>query len=732
MNTIQNKCFSFKIYKEGLRQLRAPGIVFLALGALNTLVILINLIGTQNGRYVYPVGYSYLGATSLMSLSPLVITVFSVMLPLLAFRFLNKRNASDFYHAAPARRTSLYLSFSAAALTWLLAGLLLYYGAALAIIPFFTPEEAEISTAVISWLIQTFGAVSTSVFIFGVAVLASVLSGNRLSGFAVLCTMILVPSLLHSAIGGAITSLAPIVSTSSGFLSSAYNPLSRSLSIYGQLMAYGLFGGGLLSSGYYSYLYGLTPTANIFMQDILPNIIFTAIGLAAIIGGLFVFKHRPAETAGAPAINRPIQAAFRLLFSMLFCIAPCVAIVQAMFIKDNADTGYYNSSISTIIIWYVFALLAYFVYELITTRTARRLLRIIPIIGVLIAMNAAAIGGLAGYRELLLSDTPSAEDISGVSFTNIGYYDNSVYENGWIDSSLFSKYLTNYEYKNGEIKKIVADSLEKSVQSVRDGKNVQYHSQNVWQMTLNLGARSIGRNIEISYSDAKKIISLAMEENSVWKKQATDLPPRDRVNFTLDANANIYMNLRYWESEADGLYAVLAEEIKEKDVYEWIQYTNNSYSSEHYNKSFGTEIHINISTMEFRGDDYDGFNVHFRLTDFLPKTMSYFLNAHNKNESIKLFMNPSNFDPETNPWALCINMVNTSNDSSVGFGYTGENNKRFVDALSALLADGTVPEVDVTKPFYILTSEITENHSPPRLITVFINTDKLPEFVFDY
>lgn len=65
-----------------------------------------------------------MGVVNFLQMHPLLVLTFTVFAPVMMlylFSFLNKRNSSDFYHSLPNTRLSLFFSFFAAVMTWVIA-----------------------------------------------------------------------------------------------------------------------------------------------------------------------------------------------------------------------------------------------------------------------------------------------------------------------------------------------------------------------------------------------------------------------------------------------------------------------------------------------------------------------------------------------------------------------------------------------------------------------------------
>ena len=131
---MKNLRINKELYRDGLRQLRIVGIMGMVIYCLAAVLTAVGLYINSSHRYMEPVIAYGIGAItdapvmaegiSLYDFHWILFTAFPVLIPvmtLILFNFLNQRNASDFYHAIPDTRGTLYVSYCAAIMTWLLA-----------------------------------------------------------------------------------------------------------------------------------------------------------------------------------------------------------------------------------------------------------------------------------------------------------------------------------------------------------------------------------------------------------------------------------------------------------------------------------------------------------------------------------------------------------------------------------------------------------------------------------
>ena len=128
MREINKKPFSVGLYIEGLRQLRIVGILGVILMFGSSIVMNVSqALSYQRQATLYPdesiVLYPVDGLDA-MSFLLIVFCAFAPIMTWMLFRFMNKRNSSDFMFAIPNTRLSIYCSYLSAIMTWIAAMIL--------------------------------------------------------------------------------------------------------------------------------------------------------------------------------------------------------------------------------------------------------------------------------------------------------------------------------------------------------------------------------------------------------------------------------------------------------------------------------------------------------------------------------------------------------------------------------------------------------------------------------
>lgn len=195
----KNKSFSNKIFKQTLKKLLIFSSLEAIISIIVTVLLLVLVSGRSNGfngslgRIRYSIPY-FRGAPIAVSIAPILIIVMivgSIALTLIAFKYLNKRPSSDYYHSLPYTKTQNYTSRICAVLTiqysiiiiTMLAALVTLKVIGLPFIGSFIPQ-------------LILGYMAGSTFIIGGVAIAMSLSGNILSNLTLSTIILILPRFL--------------------------------------------------------------------------------------------------------------------------------------------------------------------------------------------------------------------------------------------------------------------------------------------------------------------------------------------------------------------------------------------------------------------------------------------------------------------------------------------------------------------------------------------------------
>ena len=390
-----SKYVSTTLYKEGIRRTRVMGIVMLLIFIIgNALPMITAVVQRQSGglRGVEPVVPPVQVLTH-MQIAPFL-TMFIFLGPILftmfLFSFLNKRRASDFYHAIPYTRKCVFVSFSLAIFTWLavIIGASILINSLLAII--FPGYAVGLSAVIFGFFTFLLGAI----LVTSVMLLAKSISGTGLTNLVIGGMIVLYPTIIQTLFYGLLRTVTRIL------------PFDDVISLRWN---FNIPVRVLMDLDWY-----LSFQESFLERMVFPLIYTFVLSLFYFVLAGFLLHHRKSETAERGAPNKVLQHLFRCLLVFPLTLMMTGIIVVAV------EEGGRERGVFEVLVMGIFFLLAflipivYFTYELLSTRKPRNLIIAIPVFGFVILANVIFTGGLYIGREIIWRNTPSAEEIVGI------------------------------------------------------------------------------------------------------------------------------------------------------------------------------------------------------------------------------------------------------------------------------------------------------------------------------
>ena len=168
--------------------------------------------------------------------------------------------------------------------------------------------------------------------------------------------------------------------------------------------------------------------------------------------GFFIHKFRKSESAGKSAAYKGVQPVVRILIGSI----PLLLISFSLACGLKVYTEFW-------LIGILVSLLAYFLYELITTKSAKKLLISIPFYLIAILANAIFIIACVSERNFILNDIPEPSEISSVSIL----YDNDYLNTVYINDNYYKYKTENIKFDDKELIKCMQSSLVENVEQVK-------------------------------------------------------------------------------------------------------------------------------------------------------------------------------------------------------------------------------------------------------------------------
>lgn len=418
------RIFDRNLYIEALRQLRTigvvSGVIFILQSALIPLFIFVN----GHDRFqMEPSEMNFVAVSFLL-------TAVAILMPIMAnilFSFINQRNASDFYHALPVRRETMYITYLVAIFSWCLV--LFSIPAILEYLLFLPMSFVKLDLSLVGYMFadtMVIGLLLTSVLL-----IAKCITGTRFGTLAVVCMILLLPRLYLIYIRMMVEYIHPFVI---------------------------LDGGHNIFWDYsWNLLLGISESAK-EPRSIIYTLVLSVIYF--IIAGI-LFVKRKSEKAESVSISSRLQLVLRVLPALTFSMLPMYYILEQLYTYES--NGFEDDAAAILFILYIVAIVIYFLYELLTTRKLRSAIKAAPGLLWLAAANIVMLLFIKCYGDYQAQICPAAEEISSVRF--IGTDNSTYYHYGYLFeeiSDYFNAQMEDIEFKNDVINEIIAEGLQRT------------------------------------------------------------------------------------------------------------------------------------------------------------------------------------------------------------------------------------------------------------------------------
>lgn len=376
-----NRIFNFKIWIEGVRQLKIIGLISSILlgvyGLMISLGTIISKLPFKNNEII--------SSDFSSDLLPMV-AIFVIFVPLMMmalFHFLNNRSSSDFYHSLPVKRSALYISFIMAVIAWVL--ILILIGCLIPILVY--RMESHVYWDRETLLPFVCSVFAGSILVMGAFAISISITGTGFTNVIVACMIIFVPRLLMTYIISACTQILPFISLDySHILTGDYRNL-----------VYGFFASTFVSG-------------NLEMNQFSGAIYTLVVGVVYLVAGGILFVKRQSETASKPSMNQVLQSILRIIPAFIISIVGTVLWIHNIkYCVDQEPTNVFK-----VFIWYILALLVYFIYELITTRRWSKTVSSVKQLPIIVALNIILAILLLFAFDRVTKELPTSQEITAI------------------------------------------------------------------------------------------------------------------------------------------------------------------------------------------------------------------------------------------------------------------------------------------------------------------------------
>lgn len=578
--------FNKKLFSDGMRQLRTIGIMGLIIFCLETVFIVIGN-NMNNAEWIasYTAGRITISGSAaqtalnmpevctLLELHPILLAAIYILVPVMVlylFGFMNRRNSSDFYHSIPVKRECIAVSFLAAIVTWLCI-IVLVSTALCCILTLFTPYVA---INMYSVLTTTLATLAGSVCMLAAGFLAMSITGTYFSNIAVSVMLLIFPRGLITFFTVMMSSLVQVLPLSLGGI------LDYNLNIVvGNVIS--LFIGG-------DALYPMT--------HLVPSLYTLVLAIVYFVIGMYAFKIRKSETATMPASNRHLQNIYRLIPPVCICLLPIAAICQLILRRHEMFGGTNAMNLFYIVLFYFIAVIAYFLYELISTRKIANVMKSFKSLWALVAFNVLFVIIIAAGYFYEIHNVPSADRVKYVIINTDDY--SSLTRSDVEHDYYFTQKAASTKIYNQEIISKLVSYLEQNINDIKtadDADSVSAYSTRL-SVEFGKGIGTLRRKVYVPLNEYQTFIN-TLNKSDDYTSIYKNLPEYNSL-----ASCELYMtghsSWKISDNDKRDLYEALCEDFRSLDLPAAISHTSR-YSSGDCIGRFYVEVNYKSSTLNF-------------------------------------------------------------------------------------------------------------------------------------
>jgi hypothetical protein len=353
------------------------------------------------------------------------------------------------------------------------------------------------------------------------------------------------------------------------------------------------------------------------------SILYTfVVGVIYCIIGAVFFVNRKSETATMPAANGRLQCLFRLVPAMVVSIIPVWTILDCIVSNETFD----SYDCFDVAVGYVIAVIAYFAYELATTRKIKNILKSAKGLIWLVIFNVLFI--IAGKQgcEAYMTEIKNPEKISTAQIS-LAYSDYYYYSK---DYDFFAGTVENSKITSPEFITFLAEVFNNDVEAYKKGQSfyaAPYSNNEVFdsiEVTFGSGLSQKTRVLYLTTEQEKKFMEYAVQMQSF----------KDTLNKIAQLSASNVVSVNFNSNEIamedwDAVLNAFKEELFAMDAEDILKYG----FGEHYGRY--SDIHINIETA-----DNKRIMLYMKEDDFLKTKEAAYesINRQCTREPLKAFL----------------------------------------------------------------------------------------------
>ena len=563
---MKNGLFSKGVFKEMFCQMKVAGIlacvVYALAGILYPVGLIVERYEYKTTGYVpvaefFPAEYFYVIYGVVFLFVPVLIDI--------AFSYLERRNACDYYHALPVKRISMYISSLVAVLAWMGIIYVVATGFTFAIVGI--DSYLMLDMMVVGKILLK--SLVACIFIMGICCLGASLTGTKISTALVVILILIGP---RSILG----IIQTIIEEEVTFSVMGYG---HSLANHGYNIIFNILFGT-------NYSMGLSYAA--------PLIYSTIIGIIYLSLGGLAFVKRKSESAGQSTVHPAIQVVCRMVPSFMCALMAIWLFIGNTIGGENDPMAYFG-----VVVLLIISLIIYFVYDLITNKKFKSFIKSVKQLPIFLGLVVVAAIALMLYINNEKEWRPEAKEIDGLEFYKVDY--------------LYSFLgVEKIEVEDDEIYKIIEKAYARQIEGdvledyyIYDEEYDTYYREvdYAYHEDLVVGIKENG------LSRYRRIYFLKEEYDKIVKACAKVMEDEgENIKLPRYDNTYIYINPAHMEltdASKNKVYNCLKEELETvswNDILvvdeSWIDYIS---------------IHIDSDTDRSR-------NIQIPITDRLPKT----------------------------------------------------------------------------------------------------------------
>lgn len=517
--------FSLKLYLEGLKKIKTPGIASaITVIALNAILPIVGIIESNMS---WPGQVRVTSTVAVAGFAPfnLLMMVFGAILVYSMFSFLNERNKCDFWHAVPHKRSCVYFSFTAAVWTWIFG--IILTSSLINLILWAVAKYYVVSASTVFTSMGVYFLVSVMIAAF--MTLAMTITGTTISNLLITALLMLFVRVMGAIFVMGLEELAPM--------------LDINYSLW-RILEFDFCLPIALLSNLFSSKVGPFGDATLLLYS-------AVVTLLLVVAGAIGYHVRKSETATKSAPNKLLQHIYRCAVTL-----PLVFFLVALIITDDAE-------VITTVILLIAAVLVWVLFELLTTKKFKNVIKSLPVIVVPVLISLLLSGVLFLARNAVWNVTPEADEIEGISI-GTSYYRTKTYEQLQIGELVVG---------NDTLNTIVADSLQKTVDDFKEYDASYVRNSRHLIIHLKSG-RTIGRYVSMDDKEYQ-MVQDGFYSSAEYRKALLSLPASHQIDSISFTNLNVGTNAekRLW---ANFLYEYNMLDDDEKRVIK--RYNTDGYA----------------------------------------------------------------------------------------------------------------------------------------------------------